>query len=103
MLLKKRAFLATVAAAVAFGGTVGAGLGRAEAAQLRIGRAALRSLPADTLRRLAREGRAQRGESGAEARARAAADYRAGRTFALERVLLSRAEISRAIDATLRS
>jgi hypothetical protein len=102
MLLKKRDFLASAAAVLAFGGAVAAGPGRAEAAELRIGRAALRTLPADTLRSLAGEGRAQRGESRAAARARAAADYRAGRTVALERVLLSRAEVSRAIDAAVR-
>ena len=71
---------------------------RAASAEIRLGNAALRALPARAAAALAAEGRARRADALAPL---AAADYRAGRTLRLGGVTLSRAEVSRAIDAAL--
>ena len=97
-MLTRRHFALAVAAALAATAWPGGAAARATSAEVRLGQAALRALPARAAAALAAEGRARRGMGLAPL---AAADYRAGRTLRVGGVTLSRAEVSRAIDAAL--
>ena len=97
-MLTRRHFAVATAAVLGAGAQVGAAWAgsAASAAQRRLGAAALRALPGPLIAVLAAEGQAEAGE---DLSARAAADYRAARTLRLEGVLLSRAEVARAVHA----
>lgn len=101
MPLSKRAFLSGAGAVFGLCVARNANGGEAVRAEVRIGQAALRTLPPDTIQSLAREAPVQRGDTASTLQDRMAADYRAGRTYTIERVRLSRTEVIHALDSVL--